>query len=89
MVSEENLRALSRGSSSYIVAKPYKRGFEVVMEVLFRHRVLAELEAKLAVLARGPGGHLKHTCQLLASWRYRSHLRKLKSGVLRINRRTV
>jgi len=55
-----------------------------------RERVLAELEEELASLGRGSGGHHpKRACELMASRRYGPYLRKLRSGILRLNKRAI
>ena len=56
-----------------------------------RHRaeVLAELEAELASLRPGEGGHRKRVCELRASRRYGRYLRLTKRGLARIDRAQV
>ena len=56
-----------------------------------RHRadVLAELEAELASLRPGEGGHRKRVCELRASRRYGRYVRLTKTGLARIDRAKV
>lgn len=55
-----------------------------------RSKVLAELEAELAVMqAPDSGSHSKRMCELIASSRFGRYLRRTKSGKLRIDRGAV
>ena len=56
-----------------------------------RHRaeVLAELEAELAPLRPGEGGHRRRVCELRASGRYGRYVRLTRRGLARIDRAKV
>ena len=55
-----------------------------------RERVLAELEEELSSLGRGRNGpHPKRACELMASRRYGPYLRKLKGGMLRVDKGAI
>jgi len=99
MVSEENLRLLARGGSSYVVAMPCKRGSEVVTEVLRRagrfHRVRDNLQVKEVWVGQGEGRRRYVVCyNPLEAERQRRHreevLRELEAelGGMRYRRDT-
>lgn len=55
-----------------------------------RRRVLAELEEELSSLGSGRNGpHPKRACELMVSRRYGPYLRKLRSGMLRVDKGAI
>jgi len=55
----------------------------------YRTKLVTQLEAELATMRPGDGGHTKRVCALIASARYGRYLRQTKAGELRLDRAAI